>query len=65
MDALVGLASDDSILLDKLGWIPERIMSALFTPVFNTAIVVAVIGVVLVALSYSTRQAAPAVPVKA
>lgn len=51
--------------MDKLGWIPERIMSALFTPVFNTAIVVAVIGVVLVALSYSTRQAAPAVPVKA
>lgn len=61
-----GWRSDwDTLLMDKLGWIPERIMSALFTPVFNTAVVVAVIGVVLVALSYSTRQAAPAAPPQA
>jgi hypothetical protein len=48
----------DAVLMDKLGWIPDRIMGALFSPVFHTAVVVVVVGVVLVALSYSTRQTA-------
>lgn len=53
----------DAVMLDKFGWIPSRIFEAFFTPVFNTAAVVAVVGVVLIALSYATRSSAPA-PVK-
>ena len=52
----------DSVLFDKLSWIPDRLMNAFFSPVFNTAAVVAVVGVVLIAVSYSTRRAAS--PVK-
>ena len=48
----------DTVLLDKLSWIPDRVMNAFFSPVFNTAAVVALIGVVLIAVSYSTRQTA-------
>jgi len=52
----------DAVVLDKLGWIPGRIFDALFSPVFGTAAVVALIGVVLVALSYSIRPAAQPQP---
>jgi len=48
----------ESTVMDKLGWIPGRIFESFFSPVFNTAAVVAVIGVVLIALSYTTRTAA-------
>ncbi|MBN1938256.1 MAG: hypothetical protein JW843_01620 [Candidatus Aminicenantes bacterium] len=54
----------ESTLMDKFGWIPGRIFESFFTPVFNTAAVVAVIGVVLIALSYTTRSAAQPARVK-
>jgi len=44
------------MVLDKLRWIPIRIVDQLFSPVVGVAAVVAVVGVVLVALSYSVRQ---------
>ena len=45
-------------------WIPARIVDQLFTPVMYTAAVVAVVGVVLVALSYSVRHAPAAAPAR-
>lgn len=55
-----GTSPWEAALADKFSWIPERILSALFNPVFNTAVVVAVVGVVLVALSATSRSTAPA-----
>lgn len=49
------------LVLVKLRWIPMRIVDQLFSPVIQVAAVVAVVGVVLVALSYSMRRA-PAAP---
>jgi hypothetical protein len=49
------------LVLVKLRWIPIRIVDQLFSPVIHVAAVVAVVGVVLVALSYSLRRA-PAAP---
>ncbi|MBM3311057.1 MAG: hypothetical protein FJY80_06080 [Candidatus Aminicenantes bacterium] len=43
------------LLFDKLAWIPARVVDQLFSPVVGVAGVVAVVGVVLVALSYSVR----------
>jgi len=59
-----GTSPWETALADKLAWIPDRILSALFTPVFNTAGVVAVLGIVLIALSATrgSAAAAPAVP---
>ncbi len=53
-------SSWDSVMMEQFGWIPGRIFEAFFSPVFQTAAVVAVVGVVLIALSYTTRSAAPA-----
>jgi len=53
----------DAVVFDKLSWIPDRVINAFFSPVFNTAVVVAIVGVVLIAVSYSARQTAP--PAKA
>lgn len=53
----------ENYLMVKMSWIPVRIIDQLFSPVMSTAAVVAVAGVVLIALSYSvrnTRAAAPA-----
>jgi hypothetical protein len=49
------------LILDKLDWIPVRIVDQLFSPVVGVAAVVAVVGAVLVALSYSARPS-PAAP---
>lgn len=58
-----GTSPFETALADKFAWIPDRILSALFTPVFNTAGVVAVLGIVLIALSATSRPAAaPSVP---
>ncbi|MBN2206185.1 MAG: hypothetical protein JW742_02170 [Candidatus Aminicenantes bacterium] len=46
----------ENYLLIKMSWIPIRIVDQLFSPVMYTAAVIAVIGVVLVALSYSMKQ---------
>jgi hypothetical protein len=48
------------LVLVKLRWIPLRIVDQLFSPVIYVAAVVAVVGVVLVALSYSVHHRAPA-----
>lgn len=65
-------ASDlGDLVISKLGWIPERIVNQLFSPVVWIAGVVCIAGVVLYALSFmvrdSTRKAAtppPAAPPK-
>jgi len=44
------------LMLDKLEWIPARVINQLFSPVIGVAGVVAVAGVVLVALSVSVRK---------
>jgi hypothetical protein len=54
----------EDLVLIKLSWIPARIVDQLFTPVMYTAAVVAVVGVVLVALSYSVRHAPAAAPAR-
>jgi hypothetical protein len=46
------------LVLDKLNWIPIRIIDQLFSPVVGVAAVVSVVGIVLVALSYSVRSQA-------
>jgi hypothetical protein len=56
-----GISPWQTALADKFSWIPDRILSAFFQPVFNTAAVVAVVGIVLIALSATTRSTAPAV----
>ncbi|MHB8055905.1 MAG: hypothetical protein ACYDH3_11730, partial [Candidatus Aminicenantales bacterium] len=55
-----GTSPWEAALVDKFSWIPDRLFAALFTPVFNTAAVVAVVGVVLIALSATSRSTAPA-----
>ena len=57
-----GTSPLETALMNQFSWIPDRILSALFTPVFNTAGVVAVVGVVFIALSATSRPAAPAAP---
>lgn len=70
-------ASDlGDLVLNKLSWIPERIVTQLFSPVVWVAAMTCVVGVVLYALSFSVRDnarkaqkpisppAAPAVPPK-
>jgi hypothetical protein len=44
------------LVLDKLGWIPIRIVDQLFSPVIGVAIVVCVVGIVLFALSFYVRN---------
>ncbi len=48
------------LVLVKFRWIPLRIVDQLFTPVIHVAAVVAVIGVVFVALSYSVKHTSEA-----
>jgi len=43
------------LILDKLGWIPSRIIDGLFSPVISVAAIVMVIGIVLLALSSTAR----------
>jgi hypothetical protein len=47
------------LVLNKLGWIPERIVNQLFSPVVWIAAIVCVVGVVLYALSFTVRDKAP------
>jgi hypothetical protein len=54
----------ESYILLKLSWIPTRIVDQLFSPVIYTAAVVAVVGVVMIALSYSMRPAPAAAPAR-
>jgi len=44
------------LVLDKLGWIPIRIVDQLFSPVIGVAIVVCAVGIVLFALSFYVRN---------
>ncbi len=54
-------ASDlGDLILNKLGWIPERIVNQLFSPVVWIAALVCVAGVVLYALSFTVRDKIPA-----
>lgn len=46
------------LVMDKLSWIPMRIVDQLFTPVIGVAAIVCVAGIVLYALSYSVRDSA-------
>jgi hypothetical protein len=62
------------LVLDKVRWIPERIIDQLFSPVIWVALFVCLVGVVLIALSFSVRSkgertakpaaSSPAVPPK-
>jgi hypothetical protein len=45
------------MVLDKLSWIPNRVMDALFSPVISVAAVIAVVGIVFLALASSARKA--------
>ncbi len=45
------------MVLDKLAWIPVRVMDSLFSPVVAVAAVVSVLGVVCLALASSARKA--------
>jgi hypothetical protein len=45
------------MVLDKLSWIPVRVMDGLFSPVVGVAAVVSVLGVVCLALASSARKA--------
>jgi len=50
-------ASDlGDLVLNKLGWIPERIVTGLFSPVVWVAALVCVAGAVLYALSFTVRD---------
>lgn len=50
-------ASDlGDLVLNKLSWIPERIVNQLFSPVVWVAAMVCVVGVVLYALSFTVRD---------
>jgi hypothetical protein len=52
-------ASDlGDLVLEKLGWIPERVIDQLFSPVIWVALFVCLVGVVLIALSFSVRDKA-------
>ncbi len=43
------------LVLDKLRWIPIRVVDQLFSPVIGVAAIVCVVGIVLLALSFSAR----------
>jgi hypothetical protein len=43
------------LVLDKLRWIPTRVVDQLFSPVIGVAAIVCVVGIVLLALSFSAR----------
>lgn len=45
------------MVMDKLSWIPVRVMDSLFSPVVGVAAVVSVLGVVCLALASSARKA--------
>lgn len=52
-------ASDlGDLVLNKLSWIPERIVNELFSPVVWVAAIVCVVGAVLYALSFTVRDKA-------
>jgi hypothetical protein len=52
-------ASDlGDLVLDKVRWIPERIIDQLFSPVVWVALFVCLVGAVLIALSFSVRDRA-------
>lgn len=44
------------LVLDKMRWIPMRIVDQLFSPVIGVALIVGVVGIVLYALSFSVRD---------
>jgi len=44
------------LVMDKLGWIPARIIDVLLSPVIAVSAVVCVIGIVLFAVSFSVRN---------
>jgi len=46
------------LVMDKLSWIPMRVVDQLFTPVIGVAAVVCVVGIVLYALSFTVRDGA-------
>jgi hypothetical protein len=46
------------LVMDKLSWIPMRVVDQLFSPVVAVAAIVCVAGIVLYALSYSVRDGA-------
>ena len=50
----------DAVVLDKLSWIPSRFFDVFFSPVIGVAAFVATAGIVLIALSYSSRPAVKA-----
>ena len=52
-------ASDlGDLVLDKVRWIPERIIDQLFSPVIWVALFVCLVGVVFIALSFTVRDKA-------
>jgi hypothetical protein len=52
-------ASDlGDLVLDKVRWIPERIIDQLFSPVTWVALFVCLVGVVFIAVSFSVRDKA-------
>jgi len=52
-------ASDlGDLVLDKVRWIPERIIDQLFSPVVWVALFVCLVGVVFIAVSFSVRDKA-------
>jgi len=52
-------ASDlGDLVMDKVRWIPERIIDQLFSPVVWVALFVCLVGVVLIVLSFSSRNKA-------
>ena len=46
------------LVLDKVRWIPERIIDQLFSPVIWVALFVCLVGVVFIALSFTVRDKA-------
>jgi hypothetical protein len=58
------------LVMDKLSWIPMRVIDQLFTPVVGVAAIVCLAGIVIYALSFTVRDGArkgkkPASPVPA
>jgi hypothetical protein len=47
------------LVLEKVRWIPERIIDQLFSPVVWVALFVCLVGVVFIAVSFSVRDKAP------
>ncbi|MFW6131805.1 MAG: hypothetical protein ACOC5F_04320 [Candidatus Aminicenantaceae bacterium] len=44
------------LILEKMSWIPVRIVDHLFSPVIQVALIVCVVGIVIFALSYMLRD---------